>query len=156
MNKKTITLGGQSYLLMELPARKNAAWRRLLEEKAQPLLGLIEQASAGVEITNSEDLMRLVQLALPTLLHAPEILFELITAYAPMISDDLLDNAYDSEVVGAFLGVLSLAFPFGGLIQELTSLASGSAPTASRRTSMNSPSLNGVSPSPMPSTTMGA
>ncbi|HMR01771.1 MAG TPA: hypothetical protein PKA43_00205 [Candidatus Competibacter phosphatis] len=153
MQKRTITLGGQSYPIEELPARKNAAWRKMLATRLQPFLELIEQAGAGVQLNTSEDLLRVVNGVLPSLLQAPEMLFELLAAYAPALTEEILDAAYDSEIAEAFAAVLGLAFPFGSLVQLARSV-NGSASTKAP-ISMNSPSPNGVSPSPMPLTKPG-
>jgi hypothetical protein len=154
MNKRTVVLGGQSYVIEELPARQNAAWRRELAANLQPFVDLMEQAGAGLELNTGEDLLRMVNGVLPSLLQAPELLFALLTAYAPALTDDVLDTAYDSEIVEAFTVVLGLAFPFGSLV-KLARSASGSPAATKAPISMNSPSLNGASRLPMPSTPSG-
>lgn len=145
MQKRTITLGGDPLEIPELPAKKNAQWRKKLEQEIRPFLDLIEQAGAGADLSNSEVLLRLVNGVWPMLLNSPEIMGELIQAYAPdLVTAEILDATYDSEMADAFLGIIGLAFPFGGLIQRLSSLASGSTGAVSPRISTNSPSLNGV------------
>lgn len=151
MNKQTVVVGGQSYTVEELPSRKNAAWRQQFSSTLDPFWQLIEQAGAGVELRTSEDLLRIVNSVLPSLLNAPELLFGLLKAYSPVFTDDLLDEAYDSEITAAFVAVLGLAFPFGALV-KLARSASGSTAKTKAPTSMNSPSPNGANRLPMPLT----
>lgn len=149
MNSKSITLGGVEYTIAELPARKNADWRRALEAQITPILGLIEQAGAGLEIRSSEDLMAIVNQVGRLVVAAPDIMIDLIFSYAPDLAvsrETILDNAYDSELAGAFVDVLGLAYPFGGLVTQLAQLSSrAGSPTTPTPISKSSPSLNGAS-----------
>lgn len=155
MNKRTVTLGGKEYVIVELPARKNAGWRKGLEAKLAPILGIIEQAGAGLELRTNEDLLKVVGQVGQLLVTAPDLLIELLFAYAPELAADrdaILDAAYDSELIAAFTAVLGMAYPFGSLAR-LASLASGSMKPPSPPTSMSLPLPNGVKPSPMSLTT---
>lgn len=157
MQNKTITLGGKQYAIVELPARKNAAWRKEFEAQIGPLLSIIEQAGAGVELASSEDLLRVANQIGRVLVQSPDILIGLLFSYASNLAanrEAILDSAYDSELITAFTAVLGLAYPFGGLAR-LASLASGSTGKASATTSVNSPSVNGTTPTAN-STTSGA
>lgn len=148
MNKRTLTLGGQSYTIEELPARRNAAWRKQLEGKLAPILGIIEQAGAGLELRTNEDLMKVASQVGQLLVTAPDLLIELLFAYSAELAgqqDTILDTAYDSELITAFTAALGMAYPFENLARLATSLASGSMKAASPPTSLNSPSLNGAS-----------
>lgn len=145
MQQRTITLASQALEIAELPARKNQAWRDEFDMRMQPVLHLIEQAGQGMEINNSEDLLRLVHQLWPVVISSPALLAELVQAYAPnQVTAEVLDQVYDSEVIDAFIVIVGLAFPFGALVRGLTSLASGSAPAAPRPTSMSSASRNGA------------
>lgn len=148
MQHKTLTLGGVEYTVQELPARKNAAWRKGLEAQLGPFLNLVEQAGAGAEIRKSEDLMQIVNQVGHLLVTAPDTMIELIFSYASNLDakrETILDNAYDSELTAAFVAVLGLAYPFGGLVMQLAQLARAGSPTTPMMTSKNSPSANGVS-----------
>lgn len=157
MNSKTITLGGVEYTISELPARKNAGWRKAFEAQLGPLLSIVEQAGQGIEIQRSEDLLRIANQIGRVLVQSPDILIDLLFDYAPNLDAErelILDTAYDSQLIGAFTAVLGLAYPFGGLAR-LASLASGSMANAGATTSKNSPSVNGAT-APATSTTLGA
>ena len=80
------------------------------------------------------------------LVTAPDLLIDLLFAYSTELAaerEDILDAAYDSELITAFTGVLSMAYPFGSLA-SLARLASGSMKPPSTATSMSLPSPNGV------------
>lgn len=145
MNKRTLTLGGQAYTIEELPARRNAAWRKQLEARLSPILGIIEQAGAGLELRTNEDLMKVAGQVGQLLVTAPDLLIELLFAYSSDLAsqqETILDTAYDSELITAFTAVLGMAYPFGSLAR-LISLANGSTKPPLPATSLNSPSLNG-------------
>ncbi|MEZ4684200.1 MAG: hypothetical protein R2932_59315 [Caldilineaceae bacterium] len=147
MNSVTITLGGVEYKVAELPARKNSQWRQYFEEKLGPLLALVEQAGGGMAISTSDDLLQIAHQIGRVLVRAPDMVTDLIFAYAPALMSDqerILDEAYDSELIKAFQQILGLAYPFGGLARQLGSLASGSTGSASPTTLKNSPSVNGA------------
>lgn len=146
MNKRTLELGGHAYTIEELPARKNAAWRKLLEAKLAPILGIIEQAGAGLELRTNEDLMKVAGQVGQLLVTAPDLLIELLFAYSSELASQqemILDTAYDSELITAFTAVLGMAYPFENLAR-LASLASGSMKPRLAPTSTNLPSPNGV------------
>lgn len=146
MNKKTVVLGGKSYTICELPARKNAGWRKGLERQLQPIMSIVEQAGAGLELRNSDDLLKVVGQVSQLLVTAPDLLIDLLFSYVPELDADreaLLDNAYDSELIAAFTTVLGMAYPFGSLA-SLARLAAGSMTPPSAPTSLSLPSPNGV------------
>ena len=145
-NNRTIQLGGTEYTISELPARGNAAWRKAFAQQIGPLLAIVEQAGAGMELRSSEDMLRIANQIGRVLVQSPDILIDLLFAYAPALAaqrEAILDAAYDSELIAAFTAVLGLAYPFGGLAR-LASLASGSTVNASAMTSKSSLSANGA------------
>lgn len=146
MKKKIVTLGGLPYEIQELPARKNAGWRKELQRRLAPLLEIVEQAGKGVELRNNEDLMAIVGQASQLLVAAPDLLIEMLFLYSPALANDqeaIMGNAYDSELLSSFTAVLGMAYPFESLA-SLARLASGSIPNTATLTSMSLPSPNGV------------
>lgn len=149
MNSTTITLGGVEYTVNELPARKNSQWRQGFEQELGPILDLVQQAGGGAAINSSDDLMRIAHQVGRVLVKAPDAVTELIFSYAPNLAakrEEILDTAYDSELIGAFQAILGLAYPFGSLARQMASLASGSTGTGLAMTSKNSHSVNGATP----------
>lgn len=149
MKRITITLGGVDYAVNELPARKNSAWRQEFQSALGPLLDLISEAGEGLEISGSEDLMKIASQVGRILVDSPDTIRELIYTYASSIDADrdrIEDEAFDSELIAAFQGIMGLAYPFGSLARQLTSLASGSTAGATAPISKNSPSVNGAKP----------
>jgi hypothetical protein len=121
------TLGGQSYTISELPARKNAEWRKRLTESFGSLANILTLAP-GIELDNPAQLPRLMELltaAVGNLAGSVDVVAGLLFDYSPELDRDrerILDDSYDSEIITAFAGVLTLAYPFGavmGLARDL-------------------------------------
>jgi len=149
MKSITVTLGGAAYPVNELPARKNSEWRGQFQTALGPLLNLVGEAGAGLEISGSDDLMKIANQVGRILVDSPDTIRELIYQYAPNIDADcewIESEAYDSELITAFQQIMGLAYPFGSLARQFKSLASGSKESATAPISKNSPSPNGAKP----------
>ena len=134
MNTVQITLGGKAYTVTELPLRKNAEWRQRLEGLVAGVTDLV--GASQIDLHNMADLIAVVNQVRDVLLRAPEQVTELLFSYAPEVAADrarIEAEVYESELLGAFVEVLKLAFPFG----QLLSLANGLAPRARAPTSTN-------------------
>lgn len=132
MKQETITLGGKEYQINELPRRANAQWRQQFQVLIASVTNLVE--ASQVDITNTADLVGVVGQVRDVLMQAPDQLIELLFAYSPTLAADrerIEADVYESEILGVFIEVLKLAFPFG----EILSWASGLAPAASATTS---------------------
>lgn len=132
MKQETITLGGKEYQINELPRRANAQWRQQFQVLVASVTNLVE--ASQVDITNTADLVGVVGQVRDVLMQAPDQLIELLFAYSPALAADrerIEADVYESEILGVFIEVLKLAFPFG----EILSWASGLAPAASATTS---------------------
>lgn len=139
MKSVTVTLGGESYTIHELKARPNAEWRKRLQELLAEVTSLLENAPK-LELT-TESIVGLIQSAQRLVLSSPDRLRELLLAYAPELAaqqDRIEAEAYDSELLTAFVEVLKLAFPFG----SLATVVSGAL---SKATSPSSPGPSGDS-----------
>lgn len=140
MRTETITLGGQEYELQELPLRKNAEWRAQLEARLQEFTELMGRATT-TELTDTGSVLPILREASQMVLHSPDTLAELLFAYAPELAqqrEQILDSAYESELMEAFGSVLKLAFPFGRLARQMLALVeSGSDAIPSAPTSTN-------------------
>lgn len=121
----TVTLAGTDYQITELRSRANAAWREQLREPFGALVDRLEGAGE-TNVTSARDVVGLVRETAGTLLQAPDLLGGLLFAYSPELARDrerIIEEAYDSEILSAFVEVLKLAFPFGGIVQRLAGLA---------------------------------
>ena len=115
MRTVDITLGGQAFTVRELPVRKNAGWRKAL---AKPFAELVQtlQTAPDSQIDNAQSLADLVKSLSGALIDSVDTIVELLISYSPELEqarEYLEENAYDSEILEAFAGVLGLAFPFG-------------------------------------------
>ena len=121
-----ITLAGREYTIRELTSRRNAGWRKKLAEPFGALVTRIE-AAGETDITSPRELVSLIRETAGTLLESPDLLAELLFDYAPELAADrerILEEAFDSELMTAFVEVLKLAFPFGSLVEKLSGLRS--------------------------------
>ena len=131
----TITLGGQKYEVAEAPMRKNAAWRANLNQLLTEVGGLME-AAGTVELNSVADLIGVVRQIQDVILAAPDRLTAMLFDYSPVLAADrtrIEADVYESELIGAFVEVLKLAYPFGDLLR----LANGLTPKTSASTSTN-------------------
>ena len=137
MRSIEITLGGQTYIVRELPVRKNAGWRKAL---GVPFAELVQtlQAAPDSRIDTPRDLAELVKSLSGLLIGSIDTLVDLLIAYSPELTAAraaIEENAFDSEILEAFAAVLGLAFPFGTwkgqlgtLINQLSAIGSTAKP----------------------------
>jgi hypothetical protein len=117
-----VSLGGREYMVRPLPIRAASEWRAQFNARFSALTDLLANADR-IELNSAEDIARVVAIARDVLLTAPDVLFDLLCAFAPEIAADrerIENEAYDDEVIAAFAEVLRLAFPFGALRQMMT------------------------------------
>lgn len=116
MKTETIQLGDREYQLSELPLRKAKAYRERLREPFGNLVDLFER-TPKTEIDNARQVSQLIRSMSDTLLNSVDTVADLLLEYSEVLGNDrdyILDNAYGSQVVDAFIAVLGLVFPFFG------------------------------------------
>lgn len=139
MRTVEITLGGEAFTIAELPVRPNAEWRKRLQPTFAALIDLI-QRSPGIELSNPQHVADLLRSASGLFLGSLDTMTALTISYSPALtakSEWVQEHACESEIMDAFVSVLSLAFPFGNwensrmmtLIQQMQKLSSPSKPT---------------------------
>lgn len=123
-----ITLSGKTHTICELPSRKAAAWRALLQEKLGAVANLVESAP-NTETGSAAAMAGLVRSIGATVIGSTDTVIELLFAYAPQLAlaGDGEADVYDSELVAAFLEVIKLAYPFGQLASLVASFGRGAA-----------------------------
>lgn len=134
----TLTLAERTYDIPMAPIMHAKAWRAQLRGPLNELMALFS-TNVSLELNNVADLLALADKFIPLLMDTPETLFTLLLAYAPALETErefLEENAYDDELVTAFLAVLRAAFP----LDRLTSLLGPASPTTLR----NSPAPSGT------------
>ena len=123
MRSVTVKLGDNEYTIYELKARQNQIWRAKLKTRFDTLADVIGSAPATeLSTAGVSDLLRSVSgVVIDSIEDVREALFD----YAPELSADceyIEANAYDSEIMAAFVEVLTLAFPFGGMFRKVSAL----------------------------------
>lgn len=147
MQSKTLPLAGREFVISELPLRANAEWRRLFEQKLEPLMGVLGGLHS-IQVNNAQDLANIVTTLREVILHSPDMLVELLFAYSPLLREHqewIEANVYESELLAAMTEVLQLAYPFGSILNLAKSI-NGAVTTPGGRTSMSLPSPNGRAP----------
>lgn len=117
MRTVTVVLDGKVFVVEELRSRDNGAWRKRLEEHFEELAEAVEGAP-GVDVTDGKELGKLVRAVGGKLLRSVDLVRELVEAYDPALVGPM-DEAFDSEILDAFAGVLSLAYPFGVVVERV-------------------------------------
>ncbi len=116
-----ISLGGVDYEIKPLALRESRAWRQQLNGPLAEVTAALKGAGA-IQITNGADIAALLETLSNRLVLAPDLIFELLLAYAPGLKADIEAieaTATDAEVMAAFTEVLRLAYPFGQLLAAL-------------------------------------
>lgn len=117
MITRSVTLGEREYEIRALPIRVADVWREKLNGPFAEIIEVLQEAE-GVELNNARDIASLLRVVTGNLVESPRIIRGLLFEYAPNLLPDedyILDNAYDDEVFDAFVEVLKMAFPFGGM-----------------------------------------
>jgi hypothetical protein len=120
MKTVEVELDGRTFAVEELRSRANREWRGRLEGHFGDLAEALEGAG-GLDVADGQALGGLVRTVMGKALGSVELITELVVAYAPQLAP-VVDEAYDSEIVEAFVGVLGLAYPFGSVIGKLRAL----------------------------------
>lgn len=115
--KVTVTLSDTKYEVVELKSRLNRTWRKKLEGHFQELATALENAP-DTELGDTQAIGGLVRTVSGKLLQSVDLIGELVAAYDSDLKT-ALDDAYDSEILDAFVAILGLAYPFGSTIQRL-------------------------------------
>jgi hypothetical protein len=131
MNTITIKLGGQGYEIRQLPLGASRKWREKFAEPLEKLLNAVQasavilrQALSRDEQVNAGELVGVLGQTLlggigQVLLGSMDTILEMVFAYAPYLQAqraEIEENAYDDEVMAAFVEVLKLAYPFGQIV----------------------------------------
>jgi hypothetical protein len=82
MREVVVTLGGTAYRVRQLPMRAEAEWRRQVQAKLAPVMGLIANFNQ-IEFNTPADFAAFLQGLAPLLLDAPDLMLELLSQTAP-------------------------------------------------------------------------
>lgn len=153
MRTITVSLAGREYSVQQLPMKANRAWREKFNVPLKKLTDALQDAVrlSGKKFADDDRLLQAVGHLLATHLEEVtriltgtiDLMGEAVYEYAPEIAADrerIEEEAFDDELIAAFMKVVQLAFPFGPLMNLVPSLGQMAA-----MTSPNSPSRSGAS-----------
>jgi len=127
----TIELGEREYTVAELPRKHNRAWLHMISEPAKRL-GEQLSTLGDLDIKEWADLREFGSQMIADLMALVDTdsMLDLLCQYSPEVSTDrdLIeddDALYDSQIAQAFVGVLSMASPFGTITQLFQKIAAG-------------------------------
>ncbi len=140
----TVKLGDQEVQIEQLRTRQASEWRKQLQGPAREVIGQVSKLLnwSSVDLSDAKALDDLASAAMPLLTDSLDTVRDLVAGYAPAVKAQL-DDAYDDEIVSAFIAVVRLAFPFAEMmsaVRSMTSVGSSTQPT-----SQNSASVSGAS-----------
>lgn len=137
MKSISVDLAGRSYTIESLKFRAERAWRKKYDVPIANLIGAIANVKelSAKEFDKPGDLLKEVGMVLlshanelmKALLDSPDIIFEAICDYSPVLAADrefIEENAYQDEIAAVFIEVLKIAYPFGSLLGIAKSLGS--------------------------------
>jgi len=119
-----VTLGDVEYEIAPLPIREAREVRQKFAAILEPAVNALQDAPK-TEMSDYSALAGLVSAVKDTLLGSVDQCLELLCDYSPEIAshrEQIEEIAYDGEVMAAFVEVIKLLYPFGGLIPSLTGL----------------------------------
>lgn len=137
-----VKLGEREYTLVQPPIKIAKAWRSLLREPFDKILGGLSQIrelnTSRMQDLSVPTIVGVVQDLLPVLITSPDEIAELVFAYSMQLQNDrehIENTANDSEMLAAFVAIVRQAYP----LETLTALLG----RGSRSTSSNSPAPSG-------------
>jgi hypothetical protein len=121
MNDIRVKLGGKEYELKPKPIRKAREVRQMIEKPFGTAINALLDAPKK-ELNDLEGLGSLAISLKDTLLGSMDILLNIVCAYSEEIARDrkqIEEEAFDEEVVKAFVEVIKLLYPFGSLAESV-------------------------------------
>lgn len=112
--QETIILGEREYTLEELPLRKARAFREQLKSIFTGITDLLEGAP-DTQLNDTKAVASLIRSVSSTILDSIDTATDLLCDYSSALADDreyIEDNAVGSQVVDAFITMITLVFPF--------------------------------------------
>lgn len=135
MKTVQVSIAGREYTITPLPIKKNRAWRKQFDAPIQDAADLLAEVGSYAD-GEFEDMSKMigeigkaVSGSLPTvidhLLGSADTITDAVFDYSPEMKKDkkhIEENGFDDEIVGCFISILGLAFPFGQAIRGLMEL----------------------------------
>lgn len=150
MPKKTnVVFAGRNFTLTEKPMGVAAIWRdhlrkskvmQIFESLDTAMIQLVKVADgvneggwANVDLNQVISIAKILPVIVNGLTNSIDDIADLLFAFSPELAEDkewILEHAYDTEAVTAFMEVLKLAFPFMGLWALVSGPVAARTPTS--------------------------
>ena len=127
----TVTLAGKEYPLHPLPIRKARAVRERISGPVEKAIQAI-RGIPQVELNDMQAISELLDAAKLILADSLDLCLEIMFEFSPELAADrerIETEAFDDEALTAFVEVVKMLYPFGGLVKSLTGLASRATST---------------------------
>lgn len=135
MKSIQVTVAEREYTITPLPIKRNREWRKRFDAPIRDAANLISEVGSYAD-TEFKDMKKMVgeigkavSGSLPAvvnhLLGSADTITEAVFDYSPAMQEDreyIEENGFDTEIVGCFISILGVAFPFGEAIRGLMEL----------------------------------
>ena len=121
----TVTLAGKEYQIQPLPIRKARAVRSRISGPVEKAIQAI-RGIPQVELNDMQAISELLDAAKLILADSLDLCLEIMFEFSPELAADrerIESEAFDDEALTAFVEVVKLLYPFGGLLKQLNGLA---------------------------------
>ena len=115
MKSSKVSLAGKEYEIKPMPIRQARDFREKVSKELDPILNTFS-AVDQVEITTLGSLNTVFNNLREVVLRSPDHALNILCEYSPAIQEDkerIENEAYDEEVITAFVEVLKQLYPFG-------------------------------------------
>lgn len=116
-----VTIAGKQYVVSQIPSRASSEWRKKFSEPLTSLLNVLD-GLGSLKIDKVEDFMPIVRTLATTALTSIDLIHDMVFDYSRELAEDrerLETEGYDDEFVETFMQILSLAYPFGSIVDQL-------------------------------------
>jgi hypothetical protein len=139
----TVKLGDEEVQIEQLRTRATSEWRKQVAEPAEAVVLQVAKVIdwRSVDTDDLAALRDLIGAVRPLLFDFIDTVRGLVVAYAPSLRERI-EDAYDDEVIAAFLAIVRVAFPLGEIQRAVSLITNLGSPTPP--TTPSSPSANGA------------
>jgi len=123
MKNVNVMLGGRQYEVEALSIKLSREWRKQFKKPFEDIVGAL-QGLGQIDLTDMQTVGQVLVVLKDVLLGSTDTVIAMLFAYSPALAADrelIEGSATDDEAFTAFIQVLRLAYPFGGILGLLQS-----------------------------------